>query len=193
MFISQQPESTATGDLAEVYAREREYWGYLPNYALAFGHRPEVWSAWRQLIGAIRGNMDRRLYELATLAAATALKSSYCSLAHGKALTEFYPPQDVADLAADPSTLPPREEEVMRFAAQVATDASAISAEDVAALRRHAFTDAEIFDLAATAAARCFFAKLTDALGARPDPQLAELDQVMVEVLTVGRPIAEPQ
>ena len=36
-------------------------------------------------------------------------------------------------------------------------------------LRDHGFTDAEIFDIAAAAAARCFFSKLLDALGAEAD------------------------
>ena len=37
--------------------------------------------------------------------------------------------------------------------------------EDIDALRAHGFTDAEIFDLAATAAPAAFFSKLLDALG----------------------------
>jgi uncharacterized peroxidase-related enzyme len=192
MFLSFIPEEDATDELAEVYAREQDFWGYLPNYALIFGHRPKVWHGWRELVGSIRGHMDRRLYELATVAAATALKSSYCSLAHGKALTSFYQPEEVAGLVQDPARLPEAEAAVMHFAAQVARDASAITADQVEALRRHGYSDPDIFDIAAAAAARAFFAKLLDALGAEPDWQLGELPGEMVEVLTVGRAIAQP-
>ncbi|HKX74772.1 MAG TPA: peroxidase [Acidimicrobiia bacterium] len=192
MFLSSTPEEAATGDLAEIYARERGSWGYLPNYAPLFGHRPQVWHGWRELLASVRDHMDRRLYELATVAAATALKSSYCALAHGKALTNFYQPQEVAELVQDPARLPEGEAEVMRFAALVASDASAVTAADVEALRSQGYTDADIFDIAAAAAARAFFAKLTDALGVEPDWQLGELPVEMVKVLTVGRPIAEP-
>ncbi|MDP3983891.1 MAG: carboxymuconolactone decarboxylase family protein [Acidimicrobiia bacterium] len=190
MFISHVPEGEATGDVAEIYQKEREWWGYLPNYAQLFSHRPAVLVAWRNLNASIREGMDRRLYELATLSAATTLHSSYCSLAHGKFLTEFYEPSQVVDVLGARSTLPTREAMMMDFAVKVAGDASAITQADVAALREAGFSDTDIFDVAATAAARCFFAKLLDALGAQPDHQLNELDPNMVGVLTVGRPIA---
>jgi uncharacterized peroxidase-related enzyme len=192
MFISHRPESEATGELADLYEKEREFWGYLPNYALLFGHRPQVWSAWRHLIGAVREGMDRRRYELATLAAATSLKSSYCSLAHGKALTAFYSPDQVRGLLRDPGQLSETDRAVMAFASRVAEDASTITAEDVERLRRAGLSDPEIFDVAAAASARAFFAKLLDSLGADPDHQFRQLDPALVEALTVGRAVAEP-
>lgn len=48
----------------------------------------------------------------------------------------------------------------------------------------------EIFDVAATAAARCFFSKLLDALGAQADSSFNELDPTLRAVLTVGRPVS---
>ena len=54
-----------------------------PNHERAFAERPEVYAAWRELNGAIKAGMDLRRYELATLAAARRLRSSYCCLAHG--------------------------------------------------------------------------------------------------------------
>ena len=47
------------------------------NHARAFAHRPAVYSAWAELLGAIKSTMDERLYELVTLAAARGLRSSY--------------------------------------------------------------------------------------------------------------------
>jgi len=46
-----------------------------------FAHRPAVYAAWRQLVGVITENMDARRYEVATVAAARTLRSSYCTLA----------------------------------------------------------------------------------------------------------------
>ena len=51
------------------------------NYERAFEARPDVYTAWGELLAAIKTNMDLRRYELATLAAARRLRSSYCSLA----------------------------------------------------------------------------------------------------------------
>jgi hypothetical protein len=45
-----------------------------------------VRSGWAALISSVRGSLSVRRYELATLAAARALRSSYCSLAHGRVL-----------------------------------------------------------------------------------------------------------
>ena len=57
------------------------------------------------------------------------------------------------------------------------------------------FTDAEIFDIAATAAARTFFANLCDSLGAEADATYRQMDDALRQSLTVGRPIAfnEPE
>ena len=58
-------------------------------------------------------------------------------------------------------------------------------------LRDLGLSDAEIFDVVAAAAARCFFSKTLDALGAEADPVFAELGPELRDALTVGRPIAE--
>jgi len=64
-----------------------------------FSHRPAVFRAWQQLNGSIKEAMDARGYELATLAAARHLRSSYCALAHGKVLADgFLAPETVRDV-----------------------------------------------------------------------------------------------
>ena len=70
------------------------------NYERAFAERPEVFEAWGALNGAIKAGMDLRRYELATLAAARRLRSSYCCLAHGKVLHERFA-EPVRDIALD--------------------------------------------------------------------------------------------
>jgi alkylhydroperoxidase family enzyme len=70
------------------------------NYERAFAGRPEVYAAWGALNGAVKAGMDLRRYELATLAAAQRLRSSYCSLAHGKVLREQFG-EPVLEIARD--------------------------------------------------------------------------------------------
>lgn len=79
-FIETVSESQATGAVADMYQRDREAYGELPNFTRAFSPRPGVYAAWRQLNEAIRANMEPRRYELATLAAARRIGSSYCTL-----------------------------------------------------------------------------------------------------------------
>jgi hypothetical protein len=78
---------------------------------------------------------------------------------------------------------------MMKFAGQLAR-CDRDHPSDIQALRDEGFTDAEIFDIAATAAARCFFSKLLDALGAEPDSAYLELDEDLRQQLTVGRAIS---
>jgi alkylhydroperoxidase family enzyme len=134
--------------------------------------------------------MDLRRYELATLAAALRLKSSYCSLAHGKVLAEQFD-EPVAQLAADRSRLDPVDRAVMALAERVVDDATAIGDDDLAELRSLGLSDAEIMDVVLAAAARCFFSKTLDGLGVRPDAAYRELAPELREALVVGRPIAD--
>lgn len=53
-----------------------------------------------ELNGAIKAGMDLRRYELATLAAARRLRSTYCSLAHGTVLMEQFG-EPVREIALD--------------------------------------------------------------------------------------------
>ena len=131
--------------------------------------------------------------ELVTLAAARALPSSYCMLAHGSVLRQnFYSSAQLNAIAQDYHTadLTPAEVAMMAYAEQIVRDATAVTQADIDELRAHGFSDTEIFDIAATATARCFFSKTLDALGAEPDAVYLDLDKKLRQTLTVGRPIS---
>lgn len=162
------------------------------NYERAFEDRPDVFAAWVQLNTAIKTNMDLRRYELATLAAARRLKSSYCALQHGRVLVDQFD-APVREIALDRRTagLDDVDVAVMDLAEKVVDDATAIGADDLQPLRDLGLSGAEIMDVVLAAAARCFFSKTLDALGVQPDASLAELDPALREVLVVGRPIAD--
>jgi len=96
----------------------------------------------------------------------------------------------VTAIMKDGGPLEPRERAMMAFAEKVAVSADRVTEADVEGLRAHGYRDEEIFDVAAAAAARCFFAKLVDALGVQADAAFHRLDPAMREALTVGRPVA---
>ena len=62
-----------------------------------------------------------------------------------------------------PPSLTPAEAAMVGYARKVAADATTVTADDVQDLKRHGFSDGEIFDIAATSAARAFWSKLLDA------------------------------
>src|SRR5262245_59321327 len=94
------------------------------NARRAFDERPQVLEAWGQLLGSIKANMDERRDELATLAAARRLRSSYCSLAHGSVLIDKFD-EPVREIALDRRSagLDDVDIAVMDLAEQVAADA----------------------------------------------------------------------
>lgn len=196
-FIDTNHAPELDDEVRAMYARQEAHYGYVPNYAKVFCHRPEVMRLWAQLLSGVKRHMDKRRYELVTFAAAHALRSTLCSLAHGKALTEFFSTEDVQAMARGktPSSLSAAEVAMMAFARDVARDATRVTSGQVGQLKQFGFTDGDIFDIAATAAARAFWTKVLESLGVEADAPFREMERGFREALTVGRPIdfAEPQ
>lgn len=196
-FIETTPPVEADGEVREMYERQEAHYGYVPNYAKVFCHRPEILNLWAALLSGIRRPLDKRRFELVTVAAAHALRSTYCSLAHGKALTEFFSANQIQAIISDAATGPLSAVELAmtNLARKVARDASSVVAADVNALKEHGLTDGEIFDIVAAAAGRAFFSKLVEGLGADADAVYFDIEESLRESLTVGRPIdpTEPE
>jgi uncharacterized peroxidase-related enzyme len=187
-FIDPLPFDTLPDDVRAMYKRQQEHYGYVPNYALVFGHRPEVLERWATLQASIKRHQDRKQFELLTFVAAVTLGSTLCARAHGRKLCEYLSPQDVQTLARGetPSCCSPAEAAMISFARTVARDANAVSRRDVALLKQHGFGHAEIFDMAATVAGRAFWTKIIESLGVDADVE-TQPDDAFAQALTVGR------
>jgi len=162
------------------------------NSERAFAERPEVYAAWVGLNGAVKAGMDLRRYELATLAAARRLRSSYCCLAHGTVLLERFG-EPVLEITLDHHSagLDEVDVAVMDLAERVVDDATSIGDADLQRLRDLGLSETDIMDVILAAAARCFFSKTLDALGVRPDASYREMESRLREALVVGREIAD--
>ena len=163
---------------AAAFARDRVALGYVANYTKALARRPAVLEAWRGLNAAVKTSMDPRRYELATLAAARQLRSSYCCLAHGAVLVDQFDaaPEVRALTSGAHGDLDPVDTAV-RLAEKVAAGAADMTERDLAEVRALGLSDDEVLDVVLAAAVRCY------ATYRSMDPQLQES-------LTVGRPIA---
>jgi uncharacterized peroxidase-related enzyme len=193
-YIATIRPAEATGAVRQMYDEVGAQWGFVPNWVQAFSARPDVRAGWMSLLTAIKAHLPARTYELATLAAARALNNTYCVMAHGRVLAEQV--FDASTVTAiienrEATRLEPRERAMMAFVDRIVREAERIGEEDIAALRRHGYSDEEIFDIAAAASARCFFAKLLDALGVQADASFSTLDPEFRNAAMVGRPMAE--
>jgi uncharacterized peroxidase-related enzyme len=197
-YVDVVDEGDAQGAVAEMYDDDRGgvAAGQVPNYTKVFSARPAVYAGWQDLNGAIKSGMDLRRYELATFAAARRLRSTYCTVAHGNVLLakDLVTRDTLAGAAADPASAPGLDDTdraVMALAEKVAADATSVTQADVDELRALGLSDADVTDVVLAAAARCFFSKTLDALGAATDAAFADRleDPELLAALTVGRPL----
>lgn len=192
MFIDPITPETAERLVAEVYESEIERRGFVPEFAQSFSHHPEAYQAWGGLIETLYRGMDRRRCELATLAAARTMKSTCCTIAHGRVLRDqFFSAEEVVQLMTDHrhAGLEDVDVAIMDFAEKAATDASSITQGDIDRLKALGLGDREIFDIAFAVAARAFLTTLIESLGVKAErPWVDDLEPELVEVLTVGRP-----
>jgi hypothetical protein len=197
-FIRTVRPADASGDVRDMYKRQEDYWGFVPNYAKAFSHRPEALARWGRLLAELRRPTDDRRFELVTFAAAHALRNSGCALVHGKELASFIGEDAVIAIAKgrEADVLPDVDVTIVQFARLVAKDATKVTSGLIDRLKyRHDLTDAEVFDIAALAAGRAFFAKLLDGLGVETDRTWKVLDADFRRNLGIGRPmdLREPE
>lgn len=190
-FIDIIPEADIGDDVRAMYARQQSHWGFIPNYAKVFCHRPEIMGLWAALQAGIKRHMDKRRFELITFAASHTLRSTLCSLAHGKALTAFFSMEDIEAMArgASPASLSDSEAAMMAFSRKVARGAYLVAPADVEELKKHGFTDGEVFDIAAAVGARAFWTNVIESLGVEPEPPFLEMENGFRKALTVGRAI----
>jgi len=192
-FIDTISISAADSELFAFYRQQQGSLDYLPNYARVFCHRPAVMAAWAALQCELRRHVDARAYALISLAAALASGSSYCALAYGRRLLdEGLTPDELASIVRenDYSPLNPGERLMIDLATKVARQAGSVRKQDIDALKQAGYGDAEIFDVVAAAAGRCFFSRVPDALGVQPDAPLGDLEETLLKLLVVGRPVS---
>ncbi|MDQ0867759.1 putative peroxidase-related enzyme [Arthrobacter sp. V1I9] len=165
------PEAEASGLTAEIYDADRRSLGHVPSHTKAMSLNPEAYLAWESLTQAISTSLGLRWYELVTLAAAQAIGSTHCRLAHGKKTLTIIPEEHLCAIAIDfhDADLPEAEVAMMDYAVKLSTDAAAMDDGDAQRLRDVGFSDREIADITMAAAARNFFSRALLALNVELD------------------------
>ena len=192
MFIDPIPRESAEGLAGEIYEKAEADMGFLPGLVQVFSHHPEAFKAWDQLIAVLYEGMDRQRCELATLAAARAMKSTACAVAHGRTLkNRFFTSPEVVQIVTDHrhAGLDRTDVAVIDFAEKAATDPTAINQEDIDGLKALGLTDRDVFDIVYAVAARAFLTTLVETLGMSAErPWVDDLEPDLLDLLTVGRP-----
>ncbi|KIS25666.1 carboxymuconolactone decarboxylase [Arthrobacter sp. SPG23] len=170
-IFASTPESQAFGLKAKIYDDELRSRGYVARFTKDMAVNPEAYVAFEALISAITQNMDLRRYELVTLAAAQALGSAHCRLAHGVKALRAIDEEELIQIARDyhNAGLSPAEVAMMEYAEKLSTDAVTMTDADTLDLRDHGFTDREILDITLAAGARNYLSRVLQAIAAEVD------------------------
>lgn len=170
-ILNTPADDEVTGLAAELYAEDLEHLGYVPSHTRAMAINPEAVRAFEALVRSVAPGLGMRRYELVTLAAAGAIGSEACRLAHGNKSLKYIDAEELERIARDFRTagLPPEEVAMMEFAERLSRDSSTMTEQDAAGLRELGFSDREIVDIALAAAARNFYSRSLHALGVEAD------------------------
>lgn len=193
MFLCTPPPSEARSAL---YARDVAEDGYVMNATRLWAWRPDVGDAFIAVRKLLSDNGALSLRERAILVCAVAaqLGDSYCALAWGATLASETNPMIAAAIlqGMEAAELAPREKGLATWAVQLVREPGATTAADVDNLRAAGLTDGEIFDATVFIAFRLAFSTVNDALGARPDRQLAEAAPAAVRhAVLYGRSVSD--
>lgn len=187
MLIRTPEPETADGIVADFYRGDLDDDGFVFSHTRAMAVNPEALAAFETLVHAIVPSIGVRTYELVTLAAAGALRSPHCLLAHGrKALRAGALDEDQLEGVAcdgDHADLSDADRAVMRFARRVSVDPTEMSDADSQELRDAGFDDRQIVDIALAAAARNYFSRALQALAVPVETELVGLSPRLRDAL----------
>ena len=188
------PEDEASGLTAEIYDADRHSLGYVPSHTKAMSLNPEAFLAWESLTKAISSSLGLRRYELVTLAAAQAIGSTHCRLAHGKKTLRIINEEQLHAIAKDfhSAGLSDAEVAMMDYAVKLSTEAATMGDADAQRLRDAGFNDREIVDITMAAAARNFFSRALLAMGVDLDVPEGMSEELQSALLAPLFPLKVP-
>ena len=193
MFLNTVGPDEATGEIADIYAKEVASMGFLMEATRCWTTRPEVLPLFEHFSEGVKANfsLGMRGWRLITLIAAKQVPSTYCSHVYARTLARDLGKQQVLAIQRDfrNAGLSAKDVAMLAYAEQVARDASRITANHIDALREHGFTDIEISDIALCASIRSFVSRFFDATGATPEPVFLDDDPEFRTAMTVDKPI----
>jgi uncharacterized peroxidase-related enzyme len=161
---------------AEVYAEIRRELGFgiVPNLFKSMASQPAIlranWDKFRATV--LVGSLPRTLKEMVGVLISQANGSEYALRVHLHGLSAMgMSDQVLQELVSDYAScpLPEREKQILRFGLLCATDPLTITDADYAALRAHDLSDAEIFEVVATADLFASVNAYTDAIALEID------------------------
>ena len=155
--------------------------GFIPNVFLVLAHRPDEFRAFMSYHDALmdkEGGLTKAEREMIVVATSAANQCQYCVIAHGAILRIRAKNPLVADQVAinyRKADITPRQRAMLDFAMKVALEAHAVGDDDLQALKKHDFTDDDVWDIGAIAAFFALSNRMANLTAMRPNDEFYKL------------------
>jgi uncharacterized peroxidase-related enzyme len=174
-------EHELPSDIQEIYAKNREKVGFVPNVFRAYSRRPEHFRAFMHYHDVLmRGEsgLSRAEREAIVVVVSAENLCQYCVTSHGAALRILGKDPVLADQIAinwRTAELSPRWRAMLGFASRVNERGFAASDEEIAALQEQGFSEDDIWDIAAIAAFFGFSNRMAGLMDMRPNQEFHQM------------------
>ena len=175
--FGEPPESELPADIREVYEKNREKLGFVPNVFRAYARRPEhfrAFMAYHDVLMKGPGSLSRVEREAIVVAVSSENRCQYCMVAHGAALRVLSKDPVLADQIANnwrTAEVPPRMHAMLEFASRVNEPGFAATDNEIDAMHVAGFSDDDIWDIAAIAAFFGFSNRMAGLMNMRPNDE----------------------
>jgi uncharacterized peroxidase-related enzyme len=170
-------ESDLPDDIREIYEKNREKIGFVPNVFRAYARRPEhfrAFMAYHDVLMKGPGNLTRPEREAIVVAVSSENRCQYCMVAHGAALRVTGKDPITAEQIANnwrSAAIPPRLHTMLAFASRVNERGFTASEHEIDELHLAGFSDNDIWDIAAIAAFFGFSNRMAGLMDMRPNDE----------------------
>jgi uncharacterized peroxidase-related enzyme len=177
-------------DLRERIEAVAEKTGFVPNVYLALAHRPDEWRAFFAYHDALmerESGLTAAEKELIVVATSAANDCLYCVVAHGAlARIRARNPLIADQVAVDwrKADLPERQRAMLGFAVRLAERPAEVTEADLEELRRHGYSEDDIWDIGAITALFALSNRLAHLSAMRPNDAFYLMGRVPKEMLS---------
>jgi len=177
--LSELPE-----DIRERIVVVQEKSGFVPNVFLALAHRPDEFRAFFAYHDALmekESGLTKGEREMIVVATSGFNQCTYCVVAHGAIVRIREKSPNLADQIATnyrKADITPRQKAMLDFAVKVALKSSEINDADFEEMRKHGFSDDEIWDTGAISAFFALSNRMANLTSMRPNDEFYLLGRI---------------
>jgi 4-carboxymuconolactone decarboxylase len=155
--------------------------GFIPNVFLTLAHRPDEFRAFFAYHDALMekpGNLTKAEREMIVVATSSLNQCQYCVIAHGAILRIRAKDPLIADQIATnyrKANITSRQKAMLDFAILVSQNAHVVGEPDFETLKRHGFSDDDIWDIAGISAFFSMSNRLANVTSMSPNAEFYSL------------------